>query len=460
MADHRPYQLLPDEPVRSLQDYVAMGGGAGLERALSMDPDDVIAEIRRSGLRGRGGAGFPTGIKWRGVADAGRDDGTSYVVCNAAEGEPGTFKDRPLMVRNPYQLLEGMMIALATMGARHGYIATKQRFTEAFARLVEARDEMAEAGWKRADEIDIVGGPDEYLFGEEKALLEVIEGKLPMPRLVPPFQIGLWANTTNPNPTCVNNVETLSHATWIMARGAEEFRARGTEESPGTMVFTVSGDVDSAGFYELPMGTSLRTLVCDIGGARAEDVQAIWSGVSGPVITPDLLDLPMDFESFREAGLGLGSGGFVVYDRSRCMVQVTSQLVRFLANESCGQCNACKLGNLAMGEALERLVRGEGRPSDIPGLRKRTEVVTDQNRCFLPVGSALVVRSVLETFPEAFEARLQGPTPPEVRVRAPKIVDIDEESGEVLFDPEYERKRPDWSYVSREQFESAPAWPT
>lgn len=454
------YQLLPDEPVADLAGYEAMGGGVGLARARELGSAGVIAEIRASGLRGRGGAGFPTGIKWRGVADAQASDGRAFVVCNAAEGEPGTYKDRPLMAKNPYQLLEGMCIALAALNAEHGYVATKQRFTHEFDRLVTARDEMAAAGWHRAGDIDIVPGPDSYLFGEEKALLEVVEGKLPMPRLVPPFQVGLWADTSTPNPTCVNNAETLSHVPWILAYGSRAFRARGTEESPGTMIFTVSGDVPNGGFFELPLGTSLRTLVCDIGGADAEDIQAIWSGVSNVVITPDLLDLPMDFASMAEAGLGLGSGGFVVYDKSRCMVQVTAQLERFLANESCGQCNACKLGNLFMAEVLDRFVRGEADRSDIDALRKRTEIVTDQNRCYLPVGGALVVRSTLDTFPEAFEARLAGPTPEDVKVLVPKIIDVHEDTGEVIFDPEYHRKRPDWSYVPVEEVATASPWPS
>ena len=454
-----PYQLLPDEPVASLADYEAMGGGTGLAKALEADPDDVIAEVRRSGLRGRGGAGFPTGVKWRGVADAASEDGVAYIACNAAEGEPGTWKDRPLMARNPYQLLEGMLVGLHTIRARRGYIATKRRFEHELARLTDARDEMVAAGWSRADELEIVPGPDEYLFGEEKALLEVIEGRLPLPRLVPPFQVGLWATTTEPNPTVVNNVETLSHLTWILAYGADSFRRNGTTESPGTMLFTVSGDVPSGGVFELPMGTSLRTLICDVAGARAEDVKAIWSGVSNVVITPDLLDLPMDFDSFAEAGLGLGSGGFVVYDQSRDMVQVTYQLSRFLAVESCGQCNACKLGNLFMAEQFDKLVRGEGTREDIRAISRRTLDVTDQNRCYLPVGAALVVRSALETFPEEFEARIGSPTPEEVKVPVPKIVDVDEDKGEVLFDTEYHRKQPDWSYIPPGSPESA-SWPS
>ncbi|QBI18195.1 NADH-quinone oxidoreductase subunit F [Egibacter rhizosphaerae] len=448
------YQILPEKPVETLEAYVAQGGGEGLENALAMTPDDIVAEIRAAGLRGRGGAGFPTGIKWRGVRDAGMADGRCYVVCNAAEGEPGTYKDRPLMERNPYQILEGMLICLYTTAAAHAYIATKERFTEAYRRLIEARDEMMAAGWEGAEHLTVVPGPDTYLFGEEKALLEVIEGKLSMPRLVPPFQVGLFATTTQPNPAVVNNAETFSHATQIIAKGADWFRTEGTEETPGTFLFAICQDVPNQGVYELPMGTSLRTLVCDIGGADPDDVKAIWSGVSNPVMTPDLLDLPLDFNSMAEAGFGLGSGGYAVYGQHRDMVQVTQQLERFLAIESCGQCNACKTGNIFMAERLWQLVQGEGTRADIDALMHRTEIVTDQNRCYLPVGAAFVVRSAIETFPEEFHGRVgAGPVPEEIRVLAPKIIDWDEDEGVLVFDPEYYRKRPDWTYAAPEAVE-------
>ncbi len=435
--------LVPDEPVPDLDAYLASGGGEGLRRAGAMTPVEVIAEVARSGLRGRGGAGFPTGRKWESVAQAG-EDGDTYLVCNAAEGEPGTFKDRTLMRRNPFQLLEGMLIAMYAVGVEQAYIGVKQRFTGEVERLIAARDALAEAGWTGAERIRVVPGPDEYLFGEEKAMLEVVEGKLPLPRILPPYQLGLFATTTQPNPTVVNNVETLSHVTQILARGAEWFRERGTEEAPGTMVFTVIGDVEAPGVYELPLGTPLRTLVVDIAGAR--EIKAIYSGTSNSVFTRDLLDLPMDFDSFAEAGTGLGSGGMMVYDTSRCIVQVCATLARFLAVESCGQCVACKLGTTDMFERLERLVRGDGTRADLDELRKRTETVTDGNRCYLPVGAALLVRSTLDVFADEFAARVGSPSPPEVAVEVPKILDIDDRTGEVLLDGEYHRKRSDWSY--------------
>ena len=436
------YQLLPDEPVADLDAYVAAGGGAGLERALDMAPAEVIDVVRRARLRGRGGAGFPTAVKWASVlAEAG--DGALYLVCNGAEGEPGTYKDRPLLAAAPHQLLEGVLIALRATGAERAYVATKQRFTSEVERLATALSEVRDAGWGGADRVDIVLGPDEYLFGEESALLEVVEGKLPLPRILPPYQQGLFAGPGAANPTVVNNVETLSHVARILADDGESFRSVGTEEAPGTMIFTVLGDVAQEGYYELPLGTSLGTLIRDLAGA--DEVQAIISGTSNPIITPELMDLPMDFDSLGEAGAGLGSGGFMVYGAHRDIVQVVTVLARFLAVESCGQCIACKLGNLQMFERLDRLVRGEGTATDIEEIRKRTSTVTDANRCFLPVGSALLIRSALEEFPEAFQARIGVPSPPEVAVAVPKIIDFTDD-GFVL-DPSYLRKRADWSYA-------------
>ena len=440
--------LLPDLPVPDLDTYEARGGGRGLERALELRPEAVVEEVRDSGLRGRGGAGFPTGVKWASVITAAADNGCpSYLVCNAAEGEPGTFKDRTLIARNPFQLIEGLCIALRATGAASAYVGIKARFTAEVSRLIAARDAMAVAGYRGADRIRIVPGPDEYLFGEESAMLEVVEGKLPLPRIMPPYMTGLFATMASPNPTVVNNVETLCHVTWILADGQEAFRSRGTSESPGTMVFTVLGDVPDAGVYELPLGTPLRTLVTDIGGAT--DVQAVYGGTSNSVITADLLDMPMDFDSLSEAGTGLGSGGFIVYDSSRDIVQVCATLARFLAIESCGQCLACKLGTAELHERLDRIVQGVGTRGDLEEIRKRTLTVTDQNRCYLPVGAALVIRSTLETFFDEFVAHLGVASDPAVAVEVPKIAELDHDTGAVLLDPDYHRKRPDWSYAER-----------
>ncbi len=435
--------VLPDEPVISLADHIAVGGGLGLAEALRRDPADVIAEVERSGLRGRGGAGFPTGSKWASVLEAVGTSGTPAVVCNAAEGEPGTYKDRALMARNPWAVVEGLCIAMHAVGAPRGVIATKERYPLQAQRLTEARDAMAEQGFAGAAAVEILLGPDEYLYGEESGLLEVVEGKLPLPRILPPYMYGLNATMQQPNPTVVNNVETLAHVPGILREGAERFRQQGTVQAPGTMVFTVVGDVDSPGVYELPLGTPLRTLLVDIAGAR--DVKAVYSGTSNTVIVPGLLDLPLDFDSFAEAGTGLGSGGFVVYGADRCIVAVTAALSRFLAVESCGQCPPCKLHGVELFERLERLCRQGGRAADLQEIRKRCALVTDSNRCYLPVGHALLVQSTLDAYADEFAARLAGPCDhPDVDV--PKIVELDDDTGEVRFDPDYPRKRMDWSY--------------
>jgi len=437
-------RVLPAQPYATFDDYVAAGGGEGYRTAIAMAPDDVIEVVSASGLRGRGGAGFPTGTKWRSVVEA-AGDGPVYLVCNAAEGEPATFKDRALASRNPFGVIEGVLIALHAVGAERAYVGMKQRFEEV-QRVIAARDAFVAAGIARAADIRIVPGPDEYLFGEESAMLEVIEGKLPLPRILPPYQTGLFATMRQLNPTVVNNVETFSHVAQILREGADWFRQVGTTEAPGTMVFTVTGDVARPGVYELPLGTSIRTLVVDLAGAR--DIQAIYAGTSNSVITPDVLDLPMDFDSFAEAGTGLGSAGFAVYDTSRDIVQVCAALARFLAVESCGQCLACKLGTTEMFERLDRLVNGVGTANDIAEIRKRTETVTDQNRCYLPVGAALVIRSTLERFEDAFAAHIGRATDPAVAVTVPKLTAWDPDRHAFLHDPDYHRKRGDWSYAA------------
>jgi NADH-quinone oxidoreductase subunit F len=438
-------RLLPGEAAASLADHLRLGGGDGLSAAMALEPDEVTEEVASAGLRGRGGAGFPTATKWRGVrATAAEHGGRMSLVVNAAEGEPGTYKDRALIEQQPYALLEGICIALHATGAERAYIGIKEKFTRPLQRLREALAEVVAANWPGADLIEVVTGPDEYLFGEETAMLEVIEGKLPMPRWVKPYEAGLQATTTQANPAIVNNVETLSHVPRILANGADWFRGAGTESSPGTMVFTVVGDVADPGVYELPLGTPLRTLLVDIAGAR--DIRAVYSGVSAAVITPDKLDVPLGFDEMQEAGLGLGSGGFIVYDTSRNMVDVLSVLVNFLAVESCGQCNACKLGNLEMADVLASAQRAEATQHDLERMLKRNQTVTDQNRCYLPVGSQLVVGSTVQAFAEEFAGTVERGEPTAADLPTPLIEHIDEDTGAVSYHPRYHLKQHDWSY--------------
>jgi NADH-quinone oxidoreductase subunit F len=439
--------LLGDGPVASVDDYVGGGGGEALATALATSPDDVIEEIRLSGLRGRGGAGFPTGIKWRSV----RDDAslTKFVVCNAAEGEPGTFKDRWLIRTNPYQVLEGLAIAAHAVGARKAFIGIKSGFDLEIARLGRAIPEMADRDLLGRTPLEVVGGPDEYLFGEEKALLEVIEGNPPLPRIIPPFMEGLYREPGSPNPTVVNNVETLANVPHIVRHGHEWFRSLGTEGSPGTMIFTLSGDVEHPGVYELPLGYTLRDLVVTVGGGppAGGELKVILPGASNTVILPEQLDTPLDFDGMNAVGTGLGSGGFVVYDDSACIVRIAAAFSRFLSVESCAQCPACKHGTQQITELLEKIDRGEGSDLDVETILARCLTVTDAQRCALPTGETLVVQSAIQTFGREFADHLGRGCPRPRDIQLPKMRDFDDTTETFAYDERYRLKQPDWTYA-------------
>ncbi|MBI4258987.1 MAG: SLBB domain-containing protein [Actinobacteria bacterium] len=439
--------LIRNGPVESLDDHVAAGGGQGLAAALDRPPEDVIEEVRRSGLRGRGGAGFPTGVKWRTV----REDPhpRKFVVCNAAEGEPGTFKDRWLLRADPYSVLEGLAIAAHAVGAERAYIGIKAGFEPEIERLRRALAEMSVRGALGPVPVELVGGPDEYLFGEEKALLEVIEGGDPLPRIVPPWMEGLFRKPGAPNPTAVNNVETLAHVSHILREGADWFRSFGTEGSPGTMLFTLCGDVRHPGVYEQPLGLTLRDLVHGVGGGPPEgrDVNAIFPGASNTVISPMQLDTPLGFDEMKAVGTGLGAGGFVVYDDSACIVRATLAFSRFLYVESCGQCPACKHGTGQITELLGRIDRGEGNEADVETILARALTVTDAQRCALPTGETLLAQSAVHVFGEEFGAHLGRACPSDREIPVPKIVDFDEGAGDFVYDERYRLKRPDWTYA-------------
>jgi NADH-quinone oxidoreductase subunit F len=439
--------LLLDGPVGSLDEYVDGDGGRGLAAALQQPAEVTIEEVRRSGLRGRGGAGFPTGIKWQTV----RDDPclTKYVVCNAAEGEPGTFKDRWLLRMNPYQVLEGLAIAAHTVGAQKAYLGIKSGFDREIRRLEQAMHEMADRDLLGPVPIELVPGPDEYLFGEEKALLEVIEGNLPLPRIVPPWMEGLFRKPDSPNPTVVNNAETLANVPHIVREGAGWFRSMGTDDSPGTMLFTLTGDVRHPGVYELPLGLSLRDLVYGLGGGPPEgrELKAVFPGASSTVISPEQLDTPLGFDPMRAVGTALGSGGFVVYDDSACIVRATLSFSRFLYVESCAQCPACKHGTGAITELLERIDSGEGSDSDVETILARALTVTDAQRCALPTGETLIAQSAVQVFGHEFAEHFDRGCPRPRDLPLPKILDFDEETGTFLYDERYRLKQPDWTYA-------------
>ena len=452
--------LLPVDPIESLDDYVAVGGGRGLERARELGSTATIEEITASGLRGRGGGGFPTGRKWSGIAS--RAPGDAYVVANGAEGEPGTFKDRALIRANPYQLVEGLVIAALTVDASEVFVCLKASFHRERERVTAAIEEFQSAGWCGDCTVTVVAGPDEYLFGEEKAMLEVIEGRPPLPRWFAPHEHGLFAaspqlgwessgsrggEVTGPNPTLVNNVETLSNVPHILANGAAWFRSMGTAESPGTIVTTVVGDVVAPDVGEVEMGTPLRAVIDAVGSGlrKGRSAKAVFSGVANRVIVEPDLDVPLTYEGFASIGSGMGSAGFIVYDDTTCMVDAAYRLSRFLSIESCGQCPPCKLGSSAITEHLERIETGIGRDADLDAIVGWLPKVTDGSRCYLAVEERQLVGSLLQAFPEEFVEHIElGSCPRPRRLPIPKLLDL--EGGVAVYDESFWRKRPDWTY--------------
>jgi NADH:ubiquinone oxidoreductase subunit F (NADH-binding) len=450
-------------PVSDLGEYAASDGLSGLIAVQGRSPDETLAMLADAGIRGRGGAGFPTARKWSGVIEGTSDDDETVVVVNAAEGEPGTFKDRALLRANPYLVLEGAMIAARCIGTRRIVVATKAKYTPQLTAIYRAVDELRAAGWLDELDVGVVEGPDHYLFGEETALLEVIEGNDPLPRQIPPYLYGLY--TTGPqlgwsagidhspggpavassNPALVNNAETLAHVALVCRYGAEWYRQRGTAESPGPTIVTISGDVRRAVVAEIDLGTPLRSLIHDLAGGPhpGRSVKAVLSGVSNPALVGDALDTPTSYESLAAAGGGLGSAGFIVYDDSRNMVDVAYQVSRFLHVESCGQCNPCKLGTHEITTILEQLIRGGQMKIDaVSNLRRFLQSVNDSARCYLPTQEQILIASLLDRFPIDLALRLDGQLG-DLNVPLPRIVDISDGTAVLESGPPF--KQPDWS---------------
>jgi NADH-quinone oxidoreductase subunit F len=439
---------LLDKAWRSFDDYVSGGGGRGLEIALGAGPEAVIDEVAKSGLRGRGGAGFPTGEKWRSIRSTGT--GTRFAVCNGAEGEPATFKDRTLLRTNPYQVLEGLVIAAYAVGAERAYVGLKESFAEEIQAVDRALREMREADALGPIAIEVVLGPDLYLFGEETGLEEVIEDRPPLPRIARPFMFGLFAAPPNDNPTLVNNVETLANIPHILAEGSDWLRSSGTDSSPGTMLFTICGDVRQEGVFELPLGTPLRHLVEDLAGGPPEGrtFKAFFPGSSNTVLAPTELDVPLDFDSMRQVGSGLGSAGFAAFDDSACMVRAAHLYSRFLYVESCGQCPACKFGT---GETTRLLaeVESEGASAQVlESILVRAKGSTDGQKCALPTGESLLIQSLVQVFAEEFRGHVGQVCPLPRELTFHKIIDWDGAKERFVYDQNYEWKQPDWTYGS------------
>jgi NADH:ubiquinone oxidoreductase subunit F (NADH-binding) len=453
--------LLPPEPITSLDAYLATDvGGLGIERAQQIGPSATIETVLASGLRGRGGGGFPTGRKWAGIAS---QAGTRrYVVCNGAEGEPGTFKDRALLRADPYQLVEGMIIAAFAVDAAEAFIALKGSFEREIELVTTAVTEFQTSGICTDCKVTIVAGPDEYLFGEEKAMLEVIEGKPPLPRWFPPHEHGLFATAPQlgweatprsggrggPNPTLVNNVETLANVPHILARGPDWLRSMGTAESPGMAVATVIGDVVAPDVGEVELGTPLRAVIDSVGSGlrRGRSVKAVFSGAANPVVTADDLDVPMSYEGFTAIGSGMGAAGFIVYDDTACMVDAAYRLSRFLSIESCGQCPPCKIGSGEITRHLEDIETGAGSDESIRWIGHWLDQVTDGSRCYLATEEQKMVSSVMRAFPEEFATHVElGRCPTRRVLPVPKLVDLAD--GIATYDESFWRKRPDWTFA-------------
>ncbi len=457
------HRILDAAPVETLGDYVAAGGGNALGLARKSEPEGVIGAIERSGLRGRGGAGFPTGTKWRTVSANRSDTSPATVVVNAAEGEPGSFKDRAILRRNPYKVLEGALVAANAVGADTVIVALKASFTQELARVRGAIDEVRAAGWADGIDLQVLEGPSHYLYGEETALLEVVAGRNPFPRIAPPFRHGVDesgpdtksaadeemagpGSDTDAAPTLVNNTETLANVPAIVVEGPEWFRSLGTDESPGTIVCTITGRTRKHGVGEFAMGTPLWEVIDAVGGGMkaGRQVRAVMSGVANALLPGDLLDTPVSYEGMKDAGTGLGAAGFIVFDDTTDLVAVAAGVSRFLAVESCGQCTPCKQDGLAIAGFLQRVVESKADATDLDVLTERLGTVTDESRCFLATQHQVVVESVLRLFPEQVRAHAEQRAPavdPELIV---PILDL--EADAALLDEHHADKQPDWTY--------------
>jgi NADH-quinone oxidoreductase subunit F len=476
-------RVLPQKPFTSWEAYRAQGGGEGLAAALRVAAEVVIAEIEAAGLRGRGGGGFPTGTKWRTVAAHRSPALPTSVVVNAAEGEPATFKDRVLLRSAPYAVVEGALIAAHAVGAEQVVVAVKAADRDDVDRVRSAVAEMSDEGLLRSVGVDIVAGPDEYLFGEETALLEVVNGRPPLPRIAPPFRRGVievvdddavgsgrgparpvemagpGPETLAP-PSLVNNAETLANVPQIVAKGAAWFRSVGTESSPGTILCTVTGEVARPGVAEVALGTPLREAIAEVSGRRVEPprdaaqeeaavpparpVKAVLNGVSGSPLPAEALDTPLTYEDMAAAGSGLGTASLQVVREGADMTAVAAGAARFLAIESCGQCTPCKDDGLRLTGALERLCRNEGDGTDLAAIDRALATVADGARCNLASQQQAVVGQLVHLYRDELEAHAEAVLPAVEPMFVSEIRDMAD--GDVVLDEARRGKQPDWTH--------------
>ncbi len=397
----------------SIDEYEGTGGYSALRKALlEMTPGAVIEEVRASGLRGRGGAGFPTGQKWSFAAAS--PGPVKYIVCNADEGDPGAFMDRSVLESDPHSVLEGMIIAARAIGGTSGYIYCRAEYPLAIKRLTLAIEAARARGYLGRNimgsgldfDLKIKQGAGAFVCGEETALFASIEGERGMPRIRPPFpaEKGLWQKPTNNN-----NVETYANVPWIISNGAEAFASVGTERSRGTKVFALAGRVAKGGLAEVPMGMTINELVFEVGGGIKEGraFKAVqMGGPSGGCIPASMGDTPVDFESIPRTGAIMGSGGMVVLDETTCMVEMARFFLEFTQNESCGKCTFCRIGTLRMLEILNRITRGEGTAEDIPRLEELAARIKEASLCGLGQTAPNPVLTTLRYFRDEYEAHI------------------------------------------------------
>jgi NADH-quinone oxidoreductase subunit F len=396
-----------------IEEYLEKGGYQGITKVLNeMSREDVIQEIKDSGLRGRGGAGFPTWFKWNAALQSKGDQ--KYMVCNADEGDPGAFMDRSVLEGDPHRIIEGMLIGGYAIGASEGIIYCRAEYPLAIERLEKA---MAQAKEKNYLGENILGtdfsfslrikkGAGAFVCGEETALIESLEGKRGMPRLKPPFpaQSGYWRQPTN-----INNVETLANVPWIISKGAEAFASVGSGKSKGTKVFALSGKIKNGGLVEIPMGMTLREVIFDIGGGIKKDkaFKAVQlGGPSGGCVPAELLDTPVTYENINATGAIMGSGGMVVMDETTCMVDIAKFFLDFTCKESCGKCTYCRVGTKRMLEILEKISKGEGKLEDLDELEQLGNSIKDGSLCGLGQTAPNPVLTGLKYFREEYEAHI------------------------------------------------------
>jgi NADH:ubiquinone oxidoreductase subunit F (NADH-binding) len=393
----------------NIDDYISAGGYTAFKKALQMDPAGVIDELIESGLRGRGGAGFSTGLKKRFTSDACLACENRYIICNADEGEPGTFKDRIIMENDPHVYLEGMLIAAYSIRATKGYIYLRGEYALSIERTRKALEDMRGRGilGKRimgsdfSFDIEIKKGAGSYLCGEELTMLESLEGKRGYPRIKPPFpaEKGLWGF-----PTLINNVETFGCVPAIINEGAEWYKKLGTPKSPGTKIFTISGPVNKPGFYEVEMGTTIRSLIFDLAGGMRNGKKfraAILGGAAGTFVDESMLDLGMDYDKLKEHGALLGSGAIIVMDETMSMWEMLNSILRFFEHESCGKCVPCRIGSrhlLLLMQDFKGL--GTGKEAVAKKLIQQAEIMEKTSLCPLGQSHILPVRSALRLFPQ------------------------------------------------------------